>query len=56
MMDDIRLPWSRFSVYGVEFHGQVGFLKSGLYYADAVTTVSPTYARETLTAETGVRP
>ncbi len=31
---------------GVEFHGQMSFLKAGLYYADHITTVSPTYARE----------
>ncbi|PKK40268.1 Glycogen synthase, ADP-glucose transglucosylase [Clostridiaceae bacterium JG1575] len=31
---------------GVEFYGQVNFLKGGINYAQAVTTVSPTYARE----------
>lgn len=31
-----------------EDHGRVNFLKAGIHYADMVTTVSPTYARETL--------
>ena len=35
--------------------GRVGFLLTGLLYADAITTVSPTYAREIQTPEQGVR-
>ena len=38
---------------GYEFHGQVGFLKAGLIYADRVATVSPTYAKELLSSEFG---
>ena len=34
--------------------GLIGFLKTGLLYADAVTTVSPTYAREILTDDFGM--
>jgi len=29
---------------GIEFHGQLSFMKAGLKFADKVTTVSPTYA------------
>ncbi|HEX8011054.1 MAG TPA: glycogen synthase GlgA [Casimicrobiaceae bacterium] len=42
----LGLPPASFASEGVEFHGRLSFLKAGLYYADAITTVSPTYARE----------
>jgi starch synthase len=43
---DLGLPPEAWSVDGVEYYGGVGFLKAGLQYADAITTVSPTYADE----------
>src|SRR5262249_18461922 len=42
-----------FSIDGVEFNGLVSFLKAGLFYADRLTTVSPTYAREIQTPAFG---
>ncbi|APH55670.1 Glycogen synthase [Granulibacter bethesdensis] len=42
----LLLPPDSFSVDGVEYYGQIGLLKAGLHYADALTTVSPSYARE----------
>jgi len=50
---DLALPAGFFSVEGVEFYGGVSFLKAGLYYADRLTTVSPTYAREIQTPAFG---
>ncbi len=38
---------------GLEFFGKVCYLKGGLNYAEALTTVSPTYAREIQTPEYG---
>lgn len=43
---ELGLPWHFFNVEGLEFYGEMSYLKAGLYYADHVTTVSPTYARE----------
>jgi starch synthase len=42
----LGLPREGYTVDGFEFYGQLSFLKAGLRYADAITTVSPTYARE----------
>ena len=38
----------------LEFHGQLSFMKAGLKFADRVTTVSPSYAREIATPQFGV--
>jgi starch synthase len=37
----------------VEFEGGVNFMKAGIMFADMITTVSETYAKELLTAEYG---
>lgn len=50
----LGLPQTHWSIEGVEYYGQVGFLKGGLHAADAVTTVSPTYADEILTPDGGM--
>jgi starch synthase len=47
------LDWSRFNWREMEFHGKINLLKAGIVHADAVTTVSPTYAREIQTPEHG---
>jgi starch synthase len=49
----LGLPWSVFRMETGEFWGRFSFLKAGLTTSDVVTTVSPTYASETLGAETG---
>jgi starch synthase len=48
-----NLPLDYFHMGGAEFHGAVNFLKSAVIYADAITTVSPRYAREITTPEFG---
>jgi len=47
------IPEAAFDINGVEFHGNLSFLKAGIFYADHVTTVSPTYAREITTEAFG---
>jgi starch synthase len=42
----LGLPPESFSTDGIEYYGKLGFLKAGLQFADAITTVSPGYALE----------
>jgi len=50
---DLKLPRSTFAPEGLEFHGRGSFMKAGLYYADQLSTVSPTYAHEIQTSAFG---
>ena len=50
----LGLPPAAWSVEGVEYYGGVGYLKAGILFADAVTTVSPTYAAEIRTEAGGM--
>ena len=50
----LGLPPSSFAPEGVEYYGNMSFLKAGLYYADHITTVSPNYAREIQLAPLGM--
>jgi len=50
---DLHLPAELWQMNGLEFYGQLSFIKGGLAYADKITTVSPSYAREILQPEYG---
>jgi len=50
---DLQLPNELWHLSGLEFYNQLSFIKGGLAYADKITTVSPTYAREILQPEFG---
>ncbi|MBA3771930.1 MAG: glycogen synthase GlgA [Ramlibacter sp.] len=52
--DLVGIPGHWRGIEGVEFWGQLSMLKAGLQFADAITTVSPTYAREIQTDAFGV--
>jgi starch synthase len=50
----LGLPAEAFAMQGLEYHGDVGYLKAGIHFADAITTVSPTYAHEIRTLAGGM--
>ncbi len=54
LLNQLGLPETCFSVDGLEFFGQISFLKAGLVFADKLTTVSPSYAEEITAAEFGM--
>ena len=49
----LNLPSTHFTLEGFEYHGQLSFLKAGIFYADSITTVSPSYAQEIQTPAFG---
>jgi starch synthase len=49
----LDLPEGSFTPDGAEYFGKISFLKAGIRFADKLTTVSPTYAREILTNDYG---
>lgn len=53
VLPQLDLPVQGFTVDGFEYHGSVSYLKAGLVFADHITTVSPTYARELSEPEFG---
>ncbi|MEO0185783.1 MAG: glycogen synthase, partial [candidate division WOR-3 bacterium] len=49
----LGIEWEYFNPEGIEFYGDINFLKAGVLYSDMITTVSPTYATEIQTPEFG---
>jgi starch synthase len=52
-LDEIGLGWEVFNVQAMEYFGKISYLKAGINFSEKITTVSPTYAREIVTAEMG---
>ena len=55
LLSAIGLKKEDFTVGGIEFYGQLNYLKQGIISADAVSTVSASYAREIQTEEAGCK-
>ncbi|NQT75286.1 MAG: glycogen synthase GlgA [Candidatus Omnitrophica bacterium] len=53
VMASLNIPKKLFTPEVLEFYGRVNFMKSGIIYSDAVSTVSEGYGREILTQEFG---
>ncbi len=51
--EQLLLPWDVFTMDKLEHFDTFNFLKGGIVYSDAITTVSPTYAKEIQTEEFG---
>ena len=49
----LGLRWEDFTLNGFEFFDRLSFMKAGINFADAITTVSPTYAQEIQRPEYG---
>ncbi len=54
VLSELGLRGDWFHPEALEFHGDLGFLKGGLMFADGITTVSPNYASEILTPQYGM--
>ena len=49
----LNIDWKYFTPDWLEFYGDINYLKGGIVCADAITTVSPTYAQQIQTREFG---
>jgi starch synthase len=54
LMPYMALPAYAYGMEGIEYFGNIGFLKAALQFADRITTVSPTYADEIMTPAFGM--
>jgi len=53
VLPSIGISDDLFTSDGLEFYGNVSFLKAGIRFSDRITTVSPSYAREIMTPDFG---
>ena len=53
IMQVLGIPKHLFTMNKLEFWGRLNFMKAGIIYSDAISTVSKGYAREILTQEFG---
>jgi len=53
VLDSIEVPKKFYKINGMEYYGKVSFLKAGIVYSSAISTVSKGYSREIVTPEFG---
>lgn len=53
VLKELDVDEKYFTIDGIEFYGQMNFMKAAIAYADMITTVSPNYAKEIMEAEFG---
>ncbi len=54
LLHALGFPATAYAVDGLEYFNTISFLKAGLQFADRITTVSPTYAVEIATRDSGM--
>jgi starch synthase len=54
LLEALGFPVQAFTIDGLEYYGQISYLKAALQFADRITTVSPTYALEIQTESGGM--
>ena len=52
-LDKIGIPREFYTMDGIEYYGKVSFLKAGIVYSSAISTVSEKYSKEILAREFG---
>jgi len=52
-LDRLRIPSKFYNIRGIEYYRKISFLKSGIVYSSAISTVSKGYAKEILTPQFG---
>jgi starch synthase len=52
-LERLGIDTKYFTMDTLEFYGKVNFMKAGIAFSDAITTVSPQYAKEILTEKFG---
>ncbi len=45
-IEALNLPWEIYNMENIEYYDNISFLKGGIVFADAITTLSPTFAQE----------
>nr|WP_321267028.1 glycogen/starch synthase [uncultured Sulfurimonas sp.] len=53
IIEDLGIDKKYFNMDGVEFYNQLSFIKAGIAYSDAITTVSPQYAKDIMSQRFG---